>query len=60
MGPIGALSILPLLIILFGCERTARYRRIKRVEEHLYGQNIMVNRHRILTVFKEKKKNNYK
>uniref|UniRef100_A0A0R3RJC6 EGF-like domain-containing protein n=1 Tax=Elaeophora elaphi TaxID=1147741 RepID=A0A0R3RJC6_9BILA len=57
VGPIGVLSILPLIIILFGCERTARSRRIKRVEEHLYGQNIIVNRHMISTILNTKPKN---
>uniref|UniRef100_A0A915Q0F0 EGF-like domain-containing protein n=1 Tax=Setaria digitata TaxID=48799 RepID=A0A915Q0F0_9BILA len=46
-GPIGALLILPLVLILYGCERTAQFRRIKRVEEHLHRQNVIVNRHKI-------------
>lgn len=54
MGPIGAVAILPLLFILFGCERTAKSRRIKRVEEHLYGQNIIVNHRKISTFFTTK------
>ncbi|CAG9538043.1 unnamed protein product [Cercopithifilaria johnstoni] len=56
MGPIGALSIIPLLVILFGCERTAKSRRIKRVEEHLNGQNIIVNRRKISTFLTTKTK----
>ncbi|KAK6113273.1 hypothetical protein QQG55_50995 [Brugia pahangi] len=55
-GPIGALSILPLLVILFGCERTAQSRRIKRIEKHLYEQNIIVNRHKISTFLTRKTK----
>ncbi|OZC09031.1 hypothetical protein X798_03962, partial [Onchocerca flexuosa] len=56
-GPIGALLILPLVTILYGCERTAQSRRIKRVEEHLSGQNIIVNRSKISTFLTAKTKN---
>ncbi|KAL3990868.1 hypothetical protein ACH3XW_33565 [Acanthocheilonema viteae] len=56
MGPIGAISIIPLIVILFGCERTAKSRRIRRVEEHLSGQNIIVNRNKISTFLTAKQK----
>ncbi|KAI6220376.1 Tenascin-X [Aphelenchoides fujianensis] len=35
MGPLGVLSILPLLCILFGCKKLAQVREVKRAEEVL-------------------------
>uniref|UniRef100_A0A183EL16 EGF-like domain-containing protein n=1 Tax=Gongylonema pulchrum TaxID=637853 RepID=A0A183EL16_9BILA len=56
LGPIGALSIIPLLIILYGCERTEKSRQIRRVEKQLYVQNIVANRRNISTLLTSKTK----
>lgn len=33
LGPLGALSIIPLIAVYWGCEYYARKRQVKRIEE---------------------------
>nr|CAR63576.1 hypothetical protein [Angiostrongylus cantonensis] len=42
LGPLGALTLIPMCILYVGCEYMAKKRRVKRVCEMLDGQNINV------------------
>ncbi|VDM41175.1 unnamed protein product [Toxocara canis] len=44
LGPLGVITIIPMLIALYGCEYMARKRKIRRVESMLGDQHINVNR----------------
>lgn len=45
LGPLGALSLIPMCALYMGCEYMAKKRLVKRVEEMLDGQNINIDRH---------------
>ncbi|KIH47219.1 hypothetical protein ANCDUO_22724 [Ancylostoma duodenale] len=52
LGPLGALSLIPMCALYMGCEYMAKKRRVKRVGEMLDGQNITVDEevlHHLLT-----------
>ncbi|WKY14526.1 hypothetical protein Q1695_000226 [Nippostrongylus brasiliensis] len=52
LGPLGALSLIPMCALYLGCEYMARKRLVKRVGEMLDGQNITVDQqvlHHLLT-----------
>ncbi|CAJ0610441.1 unnamed protein product [Cylicocyclus nassatus] len=42
LGPLGALSLIPMIALYMGCEYMAGKRRVKRVGQMLVGQNISV------------------
>ena len=43
IGPLGALTILPLFIIYYGCEFMAQKRQVKRIGEMMSDQNVTVD-----------------
>ncbi|KAK5980077.1 Tenascin-X [Trichostrongylus colubriformis] len=43
LGPLGALSLIPMCALYFGCEHMARKRMVKRIGEMLGGQHISVD-----------------
>lgn len=48
LGPLGALSLIPLLAILYGCKYKAQRRQVRRIEEMLVDQNVNANRDRLI------------
>ncbi|KHN83865.1 Tenascin [Toxocara canis] len=55
-GPIGLMSVVPLLLILYCCERKARNLQVKRVESALTNQNITADRRKISSLLDTGKK----
>uniref|UniRef100_A0A914P6W7 EGF-like domain-containing protein n=1 Tax=Panagrolaimus davidi TaxID=227884 RepID=A0A914P6W7_9BILA len=43
MGPFGALTIIPLLLIYYGCESKAQKRQVKRIGDMMSDQNVNVD-----------------
>ncbi|KHN81433.1 hypothetical protein Tcan_03056 [Toxocara canis] len=54
LGPLGAITLIPLLVILYGCRYKAKRRQVRRIEKMLVSQNINVNKERVAALLDAK------